>query len=296
MWQPFANGVACADAPAASLTAAWHDGASPTRPLSLPMGRRGLVQSGLGGLATFLAGCTGGSGPGTETGSSTREDDVRLIGHRGCADQYPENTILAVEQSAPHVDMIEFDVQRCGSGELVVFHDDELDRLTDATGSVATTDWAKLRELTILDSEETIPRLSAFLSAVPSDTAVNIELKHDGMAEEVVAAADECDNEVLFSSFSPDALREIRERDDDAALAFLVSDAPERSLSFADEMDCVAVNPGVDLALDTDFVERAHAEGFEVNTWTVDDSETARRLVDAGVDGLFVDRWDLLTE
>ncbi|ACV46465.1 MULTISPECIES: glycerophosphodiester phosphodiesterase [Halomicrobium] len=296
MWPTFANGAPCADAPAASLTAGWHDGASPARPLSLPVGRRGLVRSGLGGLATLLAGCTGGSGHGTETASRTREDDVRLIGHRGCADQYPENTIFAVEQSAPHVDMIEFDVQRCGSGELVVFHDDELDRLTDATGPVATTDWEELRELTILDSEETIPRLSAFLSAVPSDTAVNIELKHDGMAAEVVSAADECDNEVLFSSFSPDALREVRERDDAAALAFLVSDAPERSLSFADEMDCVAVNPGVDLVLDTDFVERAHAEGFEVNTWTVDDSKTARRLVDAGVDGLFVDRWDLLTE
>jgi glycerophosphoryl diester phosphodiesterase len=187
-------------------------------------------------------------------------------------------------------------VQRCGSGELVVFHDDDLDRLTDATGSVSTTDWTELRELTILDSDETIPLLSEFLAAVPSDTAVNIELKHDGMAEEVIAAADDCDNDVLFSSFWPNALREIRARDEAASLAFLVSDNPEQGLTIAADMDCVAVNPGVDLVLDGEFVERAHEDGFEVNTWTVDDGETARRLVDAGVDGMFVDRWDLLEE
>lgn len=296
MWTTLADGVARADDSAVCRTGVPNRGPTPPRPLSLPIGRRGLVRSGIGGLATFLAGCTGDSDRGTETASSTREDDVRLIAHRGCADQYPENTILAAEQSAPHVDMIEFDVQRCGSGELVVFHDDELDRLTDATGSVSRTDWEELKELTILDSDETIPRLSAFLSAVPSDTAVNIELKHDGMAEEVVAAARECDNEVLFSSFWPDALREVREHDSEVALAFLIDDGPERGLSFAADLNCVAVNPGVDLVLDTDFVEQAHADKFEVNTWTVDDRETARRLVDAGVDGLFVDRWDLLNE
>lgn len=290
----FAEGIAITDDPGVRRTGVWNNGPMLARSLTLPIGRRGIVRSGISGFATFLAGCTGGSGPKANTASGTREDAIRLIGHRGCADQYPENTILAARRSASHVDMIEFDVQRCGSGELVVFHDDELDRLTDATGSVATTDWTELQELTILDSDETIPQLSEFLTAVPADTAVNIELKHDGMADEVISAADDCDNEVLISSFQPDAIREVRERDEDIALAFLISENPERGRSFAAEMDCVAVNPGVDFVLETEFVERAHEAGFEVNVWTVNDSETARRLVDKGVDGLFVDRWDLL--
>ena len=259
---------------------------------STPFWRRGLLQSGIGGLSALLAGCLGGSE--STTGGASDGHEVRLIGHRGCADQYPENTIRAVEQSAPHVDMIEFDVQRCGSGELVVFHDDTLDRLTSASGRVSTTDWERLRELTILDSTETIPRFDDFLEAVPADTAVNIELKHAGMAEEIVPAAEECDNEVLVSSFWPDAVREVRDRNETIDLAFLINENPEAGRSFADDIGCVAVNPSVEVALEGDFVERAHEDGFKVNVWVVDDSETASRLVDVGTDGVFIDRWDLL--
>jgi glycerophosphoryl diester phosphodiesterase len=190
--------------------------------------------------------------------------------------------------------MIEFDVQRCGSGELVVFHDDTLDRLTSASGRVSATDWERLRELTILDSTETIPRFDDFLKAVPADTAVNIELKHAGMAEEIVSAAEDSDNEVLVSSFWPDAIQEIRDRNETIDLAFLINQNPEGGRSFADDVGCVAVNPSVEMALESDFVERAHGDGFEVNVWAVNDSETAGRLVDVGADGLFVDRWDLL--
>ncbi|WP_318568675.1 glycerophosphodiester phosphodiesterase [Salinigranum marinum] len=235
---------------------------------------------------------TDGDGTATETEATDR--DVRLIGHRGCADQYPENTLLAVRESAPHVDMIEIDVQRCGSGELVVFHDDELDRLTDATGSVSTTDWETLSELTVLDSDQRIPLLVALLEAVPSETAVNVELKHEGMADEVLEAAGAVDNEVLFSSFSPTALRELRERDADAPLAFVTNESPESSRSIATDLDCVAINPDYEMVLGTSFVADAHDEGLAVNTWTIDDAETAERVVDAGVDGLFVDRWDVV--
>ena len=253
--------------------------------------RRGLLLSTVGCVVAPLAGCVG-TPPRTDGGTATR--DVRVIAHRGCADQYPENTVLAAERSAPYVDMIEVDVQRCGSGELVVFHDDELDRLTDATGSVATTDWERLRELTVLDSEQHIPLLSDLLDAVPADTAVNVELKHEGMAADVMDAASAVENEILFSSFSATALREIRERDDAASLALVVADSPEISRSIAADLGCVAVHPDYELVLGTEFVARAHEDGFAVNAWTVDDEETAAALVEAGVDGLFVDRWDVV--
>ncbi|MBX0325655.1 glycerophosphodiester phosphodiesterase [Halomicroarcula sp. F13] len=231
-----------------------------------------------------------------DEGTRARTDggDLRIIGHRGCADQYPENTVFAVEQSAPHVDMIEIDVQRCESGELVVFHDDKLDRLTDATGSVETTDWETLRELQILDSDETIPLLSELLDAVPTDTAVNIELKHEGMASEILEAASAVPNEVLISSFSVTALREVRERDEEAALALVIYEKPDRNRSIAMDLDCVAINPGYEMVLGTDFVKKAHADGLGVNTWTIDDAATADRVRAAGVDGVFVDRWDIV--
>lgn len=260
--------------------------------------RRTLFRAGLAGLAAFapfLAGCAGGGRTATRSTVPTDERDVELIAHRGCAGQYPENTTLAVAESAPHVDMVEVDVQRCGSGELVVFHDDDLDRLTDATGSVATTEWETLSTLSILDSGEPIPRLSTVLDAVPPDTAVNVELKGTGMAERVLSAAGAVENDVLFSSFSARALRELRERDPDVALAFILADSPDIGLSIATDLECVAVHPSAALVRDTDIVERAHVDGLAVNAWTVDDAATARRLVDADVDGLIVDRWDVLS-
>ena len=79
----------------------------------------------------------------------TDPDDVTLIGHRGCAAQYPENTVGAIERAAPHVDAVEIDVRRCGSGEVVVVHDADLGRLTGASGSVADADYDELRDLTV---------------------------------------------------------------------------------------------------------------------------------------------------
>ena len=196
-----------------------------------------------------------------------------------------------MQGSAPHVDMVEVDVQRCGSGELVVFHDDRLDRLTDASGSVRTTDWEVLEDLTVLDSEETIPRLSDLLAAVPDGTGVNVELKHGGIAEDVLSASDGVANDILFSSFSPTALSELREQDGDAELAFLFTDSPEISRSIATDLGCVAVHPDTRLVFETDIVGNAHDDGFEVNAWTVEDHETATRLVDEGVDGMFVNDW-----
>jgi glycerophosphoryl diester phosphodiesterase len=276
--------------------------------------RRDVLLTGLGGVAASLSGCAGGGtdttsrsaapadadgtartdgGQTTQATSEAGDRDLRVIAHRGCADQYPENTILAVEQSAPHVDMIEVDVQRCGSGELIVFHDDDLDRLTDASGAVSTTDWETISELTVLDSDEGIPRLADLLAAVPTDTAVNLELKHAGMAADVLAITDDVDNEILYSSFSGEALRELRERDAEVALAYLVNDSPDIGRSIATDIGCVAINPSVELALETDVVERAHEDGLEVNAWTAD-AETVTKLRDAGVDGVIVDRWDIV--
>jgi len=253
--------------------------------------RRQVLAAGGAGLTAVVTGCATETQSMTET---TADSDVRVIGHRGCADQYPENTVLAMEQAAPHVDMVEIDVQRCASGELVVFHDDELDRLTDGSGAVARTDWDALKDLTVLDSDQTIPLLSDILDVVPAATGVNIELKHEGMASDVLDATDGVENELLYSSFSVPALRELRSEDDTIDLALLIGDASGTPIQTANSLDCVAINPNYELVLSTEFRRTAHDNGFAVNTWTVDDADTASRLIDAGVDGLFVDRWDIV--
>ncbi|MGB9956109.1 glycerophosphodiester phosphodiesterase [Haloferax prahovense] len=212
---------------------------------------------------------------------------MRVIGHRGCPALAPENTLAAFEAAATRLDWVELDVRRCGSGELVVFHDETLDRLTDAAGRVAETSLADLQELTIGDSEESVPTLAGVFDALPARVAVNVELKETGLAADLAAVVADAGNEVLVSSFDAEALREVRETTA-LPIAFLFATDWAASLSVAADLDCAAVHPHYDL-LSSARVEEAHDRGFEVNAWTVPDREVARRLREYGVDAVIVD-------
>lgn len=214
-------------------------------------------------------------------------DSPQHIAHRGFADDYPENTPLAFENAAAHADAIEMDVQRCGSGELVVFHDSRLGRLTDGYGAVQDTPWSELRELTILDSDETVPRLETALDAVPDGTEINLELKHGGMAERVLDAVASVDNDVLLSSFYSQVLRNLRTFDSEVRLAYINQRGPN-CIDTAVDLDCACVHPKLDIC-DSEFVDRAHDAGLAVNSWTVREEAEANALAEAGVDGIVSD-------
>ena len=226
---------------------------------------------------------------------------MQVIGHRGCADRAPENTRLAVRRAAPHVDMVEVDVRRCGSGELVVVHDDRLRRLTGARGRVSETSYSTLRSLRVLDSDEPVPLLADLLGDVPDDVAVNVELKHGGMAADLLAVLDDVPNDVLVSSFGTETLRELYDGSD-LPLAYLFHQELRRlgrdwrhGLDVGRRLDCAALHPSVGLCTDDRaHVARAQEEGFAVNAWTVECARTARRLGRAGVDGLIVDDWAIV--
>ncbi|KAB1198485.1 MULTISPECIES: glycerophosphodiester phosphodiesterase family protein [Haloferax] len=212
---------------------------------------------------------------------------MRVIGHRGCPALAPENTLAAFRAAATRLDWVELDVQRCASGELVVFHDETLDRLTDSTGLVADATLAALRALRVGDSDETIPTLREVLEALPEDVAVNVELKEPGLAADLAAVVADVEHEILVSSFDSEALREVREQTD-LPVAYLFADEWDDALRVADELGCTAIHPRYDL-LSAERVTEAHERGFDVNTWTVPESETVERLREWGVDGVIVD-------
>lgn len=215
---------------------------------------------------------------------------VRTIGHRGCADEFPENTVAAIEGSAPHVDMFEIDVQSCRTGELVVFHDETLERVTGATGRVGDTPFGELRELEVFDSGEAIPTLSELLAAVPPEIPVNVELKGTGIAEEVLEVCRESDADVLYSSFFEREIRTVRALDESAPVGVLCHESPETCLELAAELDAVAVHPPTEMALETDVVDIAHGRGLAVHAWVANAEDEIRRLRERGVDGIFTDR------
>lgn len=213
---------------------------------------------------------------------------MNCIAHRGFADSNPENTLPAVRAAADAgADWVEIDVRRCQSEELVVFHDETLDGLTDATGRVAETPLETLRSLTVGDSEATIPTLAAVFEAVPDGVGLNVELKENGLAEDCLAVFDRYDNDVLVSSFDADALREFATVSD-VPLALLFANGPDAALDVARDIGCGAVHP-FRRCCDAGVVDTAHGAGFDVNAWTVQNGTQADRLASLGVDGLIVD-------
>lgn len=219
---------------------------------------------------------------------------MKVIAHRGCAELYPENTIHAFEQVAARVDMIEFDVRRCATGELVVFHDERLDRLTGATGSVGETPWAELRQLNVGDSDQGIPRLESVIEAIPSEVGLDIELKEPGLSEQVLELLSVGNRDVTVTANDPAVLAELSGHTPAVPRGFVFWEHPARGLEIARRHDCDVAVVEHQLCLEHGLTELAHESGLAVWAWTVADAATADELRTAGVDGLIVDRLDIL--
>ncbi|MDL5360816.1 glycerophosphodiester phosphodiesterase [Halalkalicoccus sp. NIPERK01] len=219
----------------------------------------------------------------------------RITAHRGYADVFPENTVAAVEGSSRHgADRIEIDIQPCEDGEIVVFHDEVLDDLTDEDGRVAETPCETVLEAEVLDSDETVPTLREVLDAARPDVTMNVEFKASGgysweeVAERALEIASDYPGEFYVSSFETAALEAVRDVDSTVPVAKLFGSDAEANLETARELDAEAVNVSTGV-LDRELVETAHEEGREVNVYTIDGWREARRPVELGVDGLIAD-------
>lgn len=218
---------------------------------------------------------------------------MRLIGHRGCPEHQPENTIAAVRTAAAHVDMVEVDVQRCKSGEIVVFHDDTLDRLTTASGPISEFTYDELSTLTVGDSDERIPTLREMIECLPSGTGLNVELKHAGMGPDVASLLGDFDEPLIVSSFEADALSAFR--DEPIPTAYLFTYSFRAAIRRATELGCEYLHPYHRFTSER-AIRRAHARGLRVNAWTVPSTSSVAKLREAGIDGVIVDSWETVPE
>ncbi|WP_195892455.1 glycerophosphodiester phosphodiesterase [Halopiger goleimassiliensis] len=243
------------------------------------------------GLSTGFSGCLGRT--------VARETELPIQAHRCFGSVYPENTVRAAVLAAEVADQIEFDVRRCGSGEIVVFHDERVDRLTDETGPVSEFDAQELRRLHVADSDERIPLLSEMLEAIPGECTANIELKEPGLAADAIRKGRAADPDIVISSLEPDLLREAENapgRDDvETALVGVgtVGDSYAEGIATAAAIGCDRVHLSAELVANTDAVSLAHREGLWVNSATLRTSRGVDRMRQTPVDGLSGDRPDI---
>jgi glycerophosphoryl diester phosphodiesterase len=217
---------------------------------------------------------------------------VLAIGHRGAPFHEPENTLLSFRKALElGAEMLELDVHLCADGEIVVIHDDTVDRTTDGRGAVSEL---TLSELKALDAGkgEAVPTLAEVLDLVDGAVPVNIELKgpgtsgpvHDELTGRIGAGG--LLEEYLVSSFDPVLLADMVDLGEGIPLGVLVQGKPGIALDFARDIGALSVNPSASFTTER-FVREAHARGFMVYVWTVDDPEAIMDMVRMGVDGIF---------
>lgn len=221
-----------------------------------------------------------------------------VIGHRGASARETENSVPAFQRAARDgADGVELDVLCCRTGEVVVFHDDDLLRLAGRPDRIDALPFAAVREVT-LSGGVGIPTLEEAFEACGPELLVNVELKTTGVFDPAIPALVERVSEildrtgtarrVLVSSFSPAAVRRWQRRRPDVQAALLWEKEAALPLRRAWSLSLLrpfAAHPDQRL-LDARMIRRLHATGYAVNTWTVDDPARLRQLRGWGIDGV----------
>lgn len=222
------------------------------------------------------------------------------IGHRGAKAYVAENTIESVEKALEFgVDGIEIDVHKCASGELVVFHDFTLDRMTNGQGEVSKYTLTELKQLKVND-RFLIPTLEDVLNIIDKKCMLNIELKGKNTAVEACHIVKKyIDNNgwqldhFIISSFQHHELEMVFNTNKNLRLGVLTKASVTDAVEFAKTINAYAVHPNVAL-MTRDNVKRAQDEGYKVITWTVNDDDTIARMTSYGVDAIISDIPDKL--
>lgn len=227
-----------------------------------------------------------------------------LLAHRGASADAPENTLEAFTEAVRQdADGVELDAMVCGSGEVVVCHDERLDRLARLPWEVRTTPYWKLQRADVGTplgfGPARIPLLEEVLDALPAHFLVNIELKCDvfddgGLARKVAELVRRkgLAERVVMSSFNPLCLFRLADAAPELRRGFLIDpDKPwvPQAYVLTPLVSSHSVHPSHE-ACTPERVEAWRAAGLRVAVWTVDDVARARALEALGVSYLITNR------
>lgn len=210
------------------------------------------------------------------------------IGHRGASGHAPENTLKAFEKAVEMgCSWVELDVHVV-ENQLLVIHDDELERTTNGRGPVPGASFDYLRSLDAGDGQQ-IPTLIEVIDLIDHRSKINIELKGRDIALPVNELLRELclsgwqHEEFLISSFDHEELAR-------ADLAFrrgaLFGRHVEDCVTKARQLQAYSINLSLKV-IDADIVKKAHACGLKVLVYTVNHRDEMQRLKSLGVDGVF---------
>ena len=223
------------------------------------------------------------------------------IGHRGAKGYASENSLFSFEKAIEMgVDGIELDVHLSLDGQIIVIHDDTIDRTTNGKGFVNTLSLQELKTFRINEKQaselkQQIPTLNEVFDLVNQTCFINIELKGKGTASAVVALIEKYILEknweytnFLVSSFDWNAVQEVRFLNENIPIGILTETNLDLAFSFAKFMKAEAIHPEFHL-LTQDNTAQIQAKGIQVFPWTVNEYEAIQKIKTYNVNGIITD-------
>ena len=237
---------------------------------------------------------------------------ITVTAHRGFSGENPENTLASFRAAiAAGADMVELDVHLTRDNELVVIHDDTLERTTEGKGTVADKTLAELKALDAgvrfnpRFAGERIPTLTEVLDVARGRILVNIELKKgknfpytmEELADRTLAVVEKAwmTEQVLFSSFDPAAVDRIRVRN----LRLPIAVITQKPWATPEEAGGGKRYPAINSSfknLNEKNVRLARAAGLQVHAWTVNTPADMEKVISLGVNGIITNHPDRLID
>ena len=225
-----------------------------------------------------------------------------IIAHRGFSGSYPENTLLAFRKARDlGVDGFELDIQLTRDKQVIVFHDETLERTTTGRGLVVSHTLAELQKLDAGRGEK-IPQLAEILKVFRHGPQLYLELKyhHDSGYKPLVDTAlhilrkQKMKYPPVFCSFNWPALAYLRTCDNNIGIAVLHLSQPLTTVvRFAREVQASLLFTNLE-EISPSKVKSAHKNNLGVFAWTVNSQESAAICRQAGADGLISNYPDLV--
>ena len=230
--------------------------------------------------------------------------------HRGASGYAPENTLAAFQKAVDlGADGVELDIQLTKDDQIVVIHDEMIDRTSDGKG------WVKdytLEELRAFNYNRTKPEYKhadiptmreVFELLKPTGLFINIEIKtgvvfYEKIEEKILALAKEMgmEDRVCYSSFNHCTVTRIHELKPDAEVGFLYADGPIDMPSYGVKHGVNALHPALYNLQYDGFVKECKEKGLKLNVWTVNERPYMEMCCQYDVDAIITNYPDIAKE
>ncbi|RTZ01299.1 glycerophosphodiester phosphodiesterase [Flavobacterium sp. RSP49] len=218
-----------------------------------------------------------------------------VCGHRGAMGHETENTLASIKKGMElKADMLEIDVFKIKTGEMVVFHDNDLDRITNAKGKIEDYSFDDLRKVLVAGKHQ-IPTLQEVIETIDKKVVLNIELKGTNTATDTYRIIEEykkkgwSNKNFFISSFRVDELQTMRSLSKEITIGLLAYKDPIANIiKTAKTLSAQAINPYYK-TLTTENVAIMKANNFKIYPWTVNEPIDINNLQALKVNGIITD-------